>query len=309
VTGRPAGYDFRTYLTEVARIRSALPPTALAGPATGTFSWLSPLPALIARERLAQVTFHRYPLNRCVTNRASPLYPTVAHLLSLGSSRGLIRGIAPYTALAHRDRVRFRIDELNAVTCGGRPGVSDTFASALWTLDTQFWLARAGVDGVDVHIHPEAPANQLFALRRRAGRWVGSVRPQYYGLLMFTQAAPPGARLLHIDGSPPGRLRTWATLGRDRRIRVVLINAGLTGASTVSVAAPGPAAPATLERLEAPSARATDDVTLGGQSFGSQTFTGRLRGELRTSTVRAVGGSYPVRVPAASAAMLTIPTG
>jgi hypothetical protein len=310
VTGRSASYDFHTYLQEVARIRRALPRLAYAAPATGTLSWLSPLRALLANEPgLAEVTFHRYPLNRCVSNPDSPLYPTVAHLLSLTASEGLVRGVAPYVALAHRRRARFRVDELNAVTCGGKPGVSDTFAAALWTLDTQFWMARAGVDGVEVHIHPEAPANQLFAFRRRAGRWVGTVRPQYYGLLMFAQAAAPGSRLLRVAGPPPGQLRTWATLGPDNRIHVVLINASQTHATTVLVAPPGPAAPATLERLEAPSAHATGEVTLAGQTFGRETLTGRLRGRLRTRTVRAVRGAYRVRMPAASGALLTIVSG
>jgi hypothetical protein len=167
-------------------------------------------------------------------------------------------------------------------------------------------MARAGVDALDVHIHPEAPASQLFTFRRRGGRWLGSVRPQYYGLLMFAEAAPASARLLRIAGPAPGDLRVWATLGRDRRIRVVLINDSLTTVAMVLVRAPASAAPAALERLRAPSAYATGRVTLGGQSFGSETGTGMLGGAPRTPLLRPVRGAYRVRVPAASAAMVTI---
>jgi hypothetical protein len=203
-----------------------------------------------------------------------------------------------------------RVDELNAVTCGGQPGVSNTFAAALWTLDTQFSLAAAGADAVDVHVHPQAPANQLFTFTRRHGRWIGSVRPQYYGLLMFARAAAPGARLLRVVVPPPGRLRAWATLGRDGRTRVVLINDSFRGAIVVLVRGPagvGGAAAARLERLLAPGASVTGGVTLAGQSFGSQTTTGTLRGRLRASTVEPGKAGYRVRLPAASAAMLTIP--
>jgi hypothetical protein len=98
----------------------------------------------------------------------------------------------------------------------------------------------------------------------------------------------------------------WATLGRDRRIRVVLINDSLTTVAMVLVRAPASAAPAALERLRAPSAYATGRVTLGGQSFGSETGTGMLGGAPRTPLLRPVRGAYRVRVPAASAAMLTI---
>jgi hypothetical protein len=252
------------------------------------------------------VTYHRYPLNRCVRNPQSPLYPSVPHLLSRASSSGLVAGTAQWVALAHRHGEAFRVDELNAVTCGGMPGVSDTFASALWALDTAFWMVRTGVDGVDVHVHPEAPANQLFTFTRENGRWTGSVRPQYYGLLLFAQAAPPGARLLQLAGARPGALRAWATLGRDRRVRVVLINDSLTQAPTVLVAPPAPGGAATLERLRAPSPYSTAGVTLGGQSFGAQTATGSLRGRARVLSSPLVRGAYRVQMPAASAAILTI---
>ena len=98
-------------------------------------------------------------------------------------------------AIAHAQHRQLRVDELNSVACRGRSGVSDTFASALWATDALFSLARAGVDGVNVHTLPDA-AYELFAFSRHDGRWQAQVRPIYYGLQLFAQAAPPGARLL-----------------------------------------------------------------------------------------------------------------
>jgi hypothetical protein len=307
VTGRPRSYSFERYLTEVSRIRRVLPRMALAGPASGTLPWLSHLPALQSSEPgLRQVTFHRYPLNRCVHNPRSPLYPSVSHLLARGASAGLVGGLARWVAAAHSRGERFRVDELNAVTCGGMPGVSDTFASALWELDTDFWMLRTGVDGVDVHVHPEAPANQLFTFARRSGRWIGDVRPQYYGLLLFARAAPPGARLLRVSGYASGTLRTWATLGRDGRVRVVLINDSLRAARTVVVRPMTGFGAATIERLRAASAHATSGVSLGGVSFGSHTTTGELADRPRALRHRPGGGGNVLEMPAASAAMLTL---
>jgi hypothetical protein len=61
-----------------------------------------------------------------------------------------------------------------------------------------------------------------------------------------------------------------------------------------------------LERLRAPGATATTDVTLGGQTFGNETGTGELKGRLRSVRLKADRrGRYLVRLPAASAAMLT----
>jgi hypothetical protein len=51
---------------------------------------------------------------------------------------------------------------------------------------------------------------------------------------------------------------------------------------------------------------AKSGVTLGGQSFGAQTATGRLAGAAQPASVTPAGGEYLVRLPAASAAMLTL---
>lgn len=45
-------------------------------------------------------------------------------------------------ALAHSRGLPFPVDEMNAVTCAGTPGVSNTAASALWVLNAMFALAE-----------------------------------------------------------------------------------------------------------------------------------------------------------------------
>ena len=63
---------------------------------------------------------------------------------------------------------------------------------------------------------------------------------------------------------------------------------------------------AVLERLRAPSAAATDDVTLAGQTFGNETGTGKLKGKFRSVRLKPDRrGRYLVRLPASSAAMVT----
>jgi hypothetical protein len=46
-------------------------------------------------------------------------------------------------------------------------------------------------------------------------------------------------------------------------------------------------------------------VTLGGQTFGQETTTGRLPGPAQTQPVRQLLGWYSIEVPAASAALLS----
>jgi len=63
---------------------------------------------------------------------------------------------------------------------------------------------------------------------------------------------------------------------------------------------------AALERLQARSLTARSGVTLGGQSFGTQTATGMLAGLPSPLAVAPAGHDYVFRVPAASATMLTV---
>jgi hypothetical protein len=199
--------------------------------------------------------------------------------------------------------VQFRVDELNSATlagCLGRTGVSNTFASALWTVDALFNMANVGVDGVNVHTLPGA-GYELFTFRRTAAGWQAFVRPDYYGMLMFAQAFPAGGRLLPVR-DPAGPVKVWATLGTDGHTRVTLINKD-SQPHQVELQLPPSAAPAEIEWLRAPSASATSGVTLGGQSFGAETGTGVL-GPPHLQPAGDLFGSYSVELPADSAALL-----
>jgi len=301
-TGRPRGYDFSDFTQDFSRIVGSLPPISLAGPAVGAPDWAAQLgPFLAAEPKVGLATLHAYPLKKCSTTTNV----TAAQLLSESSSVGLADSLAPYAGVAHAHGVPLRIDEMNAISCGGERGVSDTFASALWSLDAMFAMASVGVDGVNFHTVPNA-VNELFAFKLVHGVWSGSVHPNYYGLMMFAQAAPAGARLLTLSGPTGGTLRTWATLAPDGHIRVVLINTNTARAQLVAVRIASARGSAALERLTAPAITAESGLSLGGQSFGSQTTTGLITGNPESDSVTPSAGSYLVRLPAASAAMLTL---
>jgi len=303
---RPPTYDFAGYAQDVAQIANRLRRFALAGPATGEASWLAGVPQLFAAvPRLKVVTYHRYPLLACFTQPGDPHYPSIPNLLSSDSARDLLQGVGDVISFAHRHGAIVRIDELNSVACAGQPGVSDTFASALWMLDTLFAMARAGVDGVNIHTLPGV-SYEPFVFRRIRGRWLATVRPDYYSLLMFERAASPGARMLALEQTASTDVRTRATITRDGEVHVVLINDSLTSGHIALIKPPAKAREAVLERLVAPSAAATNDVTLAGQTFGNETGTGTLKGKLKTVRVAPNRrGRYLIRLPASSAAMLT----
>src|SRR5438874_10492480 len=121
------------------------------------------------------------------------------------------------------------MNSASTASCIERPSAADTFSSALWALDTLFNLASIGVDGVNFHTLPKA-AYELFTFTQHGSTWHAFVHPDYYGMLMFGQAFPPGAQLLPTSltqgGAPISStpVKVWATHAADGTIRVTLIN-------------------------------------------------------------------------------------
>lgn len=305
VYSRPQTYTFGEYNRDFTRTARALAGgVPLAGPTFGGRAWMGDITRFLRDEpRIAIVTNHAYPLNRCWTQVGRPKYPTIPRLLSTYSSRADFASLGRYAALAHRRGLTFREDEVQSVACGGKRGVSDTFASALWALDSLFALARQGVDGVNLHTFPRA-AYSLFAFTREHGRWIGQVSPEYYGLLMFARAAPAGALLLRISQRGASGVRAWSARGVDGTVRLVLINDDVRASHTVSVRQPVRGATATETALRASSVAARSGVTLGGASLAG-TRTGRI-GALRVIPVlRGARGGYRIVLPAGSAALVT----
>jgi hypothetical protein len=247
------------------------------------------------------VTVHRYPLNHCTR-----VLPTIPRLMSPASSAGLAHSVARAASVAHTHGAQFRVDELNSASCRGQEGVSNTFASALWVLDTLFAMARVNVDGVNIHTLP-ASVYHPFALARTGHGWRGTVDPLYYGMLMFARAVPPGSRLLSISGVVAPQVRTWAARAPDGQTRIVLINEYHRDTKYVRLRIPGARASAKLMWLRAPSIAATSGITLGGQSFGATTSTGLLAGKQQLINVASINNTYVLKLPPASAAVLTLP--
>jgi hypothetical protein len=227
--------------------------------------------------------------------------------LSGTASHRLAQGVAPFVAEARAHGLPFLVTEFNSIACKGRRGVSDTFASALWGLDTLFELARVGVSGVDVHTRPDA-AYAPFRLVRAHGRPIAHVAPLYDALRLFGQLTPAGTRVAPVRVASRFRVRAWSLTdehGWRRRLRVVLIDEDprARGEVRLQLAARGPA---DLLRLDAPSLTAKTAPTLAGQTYG---LDARLHGRRRVERVGpdAGAGGYTVAFRRPGVAVITIP--
>jgi len=311
VRGRPHDYDVTAYLRDFAKLSAALRSAPLAGPASGGPKWMSQLNRILdAAPRVQLATLHRYPMQTCYIPPDQLRYPTIAHMLSPVASAGLADSIVPEVAVAHAHHVPLRIDEINTIGCGSAPRVGESFGSALWALDVLFQMARVGVTGINMHSYPGAPY-QLFTFTDVGGHWRAFVEPEYYGMLMFARAAPPGSRLLRITAHLGTNIRAWATRDTGGTVRVTVINVGARARTIrLDLAQTAGGAPrAALERLTAPSVGARTGVTLAGQSFGAQTTTGLLTGQARTPALTPRSGIYTVTIAPASAVMITVAHG
>ena len=283
-TGRlaPTLHDF-------SRVARSLPRATIAGPAAGSSLWMRRLslfvgpsrasvclPSTVTRSSAADPQVTQRSVNCCQTRRQKgsprPLSATRRRRMPTGST--------------------LRSDEINSIACGGQPGSAIRFGAALWALDTLFAMARVGIDGVNFHTEPGS-FNELFSVTDVPG-WEANVHPEYYGLMLFAQAAPPGARLLRLVGAARSRVHIWATRAADGELHIVLINKDPQRPRIVTLQIRSASGPATIETLRAPSAYATTGVTLGGQTFGTETTTGLLAGA-RTLTTLTPAVAIPTR--------------
>ncbi len=293
----PARYAeaFDTYARALARVAPNVP---LAGPATARplrdIAWERRLLAM-ERSRVAMITVHRYPLTACA-HRNARNFSTVTRVLSTRIAAGLGTVVAPALALARQAELPLRMTELNSVTCGGRRGVSNTFASALWAPDALFSLWKAGLAGANIHVRQGA-ANAAFWMSRHGLR----ARPLLYGLALFARVLGRRGQLAHLRvarSSPSVRL--WAVRSA-RRLRLLVLDKGPHPARLVlRVPSRGPAL---IQRLSAPSVSATSGVRLAGQTLAA---SGRWVGHRQTTDVTpGPGRRYRIRVPAYSAALIS----
>jgi hypothetical protein len=121
--------------------------------------------------------------------------------------------------------------------------------------------------------------------------------------MLFNRALGPQARLVRLHMTAPWSLNlsAWAVQIRRRILHVLLIDKG-SRAVQVHLRI-GTSAPASVQRLLAPSPYSRSGVTLNGQRLN---YAARWIGTRRTETVTAGPRGYAVVVPRRSAALLSV---
>jgi len=300
----PASYA-RTYVAFARALASAAPHVPLVAPALAVershLGWIS---TLLHRPHpgLGVISAHVYPYG--CAGPGHPLYPTVQKLLGENATSGMAKTIAPAVALAPKAGFSLRLTEINSVTCGGVKGVSNTFATALWAPDALFELMRAGVEGVNLHARVQSINDPFYFTRQGL-----QTHPLLYGLILFTRMLGAHARLVpvRLRSSRSLHLKVWAVREGEgtntlNTLNVLLINKGRRSA-LINLHLPARSG-ASVQRLLAPSASSSSDVTLAGQRLDEQA---EWQDKAQLETISPTARGYVLRVRGESAAMMTVP--
>jgi len=291
--------DYRHDFTSYARALRAADPGVTLGAPDITYplpDWMTAVSGL-GRLGPRYIAIHMYGSSICWAP-SSPLYPTIPRLL-IGSDMTRLQGIiAKGVEFAHSHGMQMRVTEMNSVSCGGNPGVADTFATSLWAPDALFTFMKGGVSGVNMHIRPST-VNAPFHFKN------GELepRPELYGLALFSQMTHGPATLLDstVTASSPLELKAWA-VRKGATTSVLLLNEG-TRAADATLKTYARSRPVTVRRLTAPRAGAKSGIRFGGQWIGSD---GRWHGHEVQSHASRTADGYRVNVPPYSAALITL---
>ncbi len=294
--GHRPRYSYEQYLAEYRRyksaVRAALPRVGFAGPdAAGATGWVERFAADEGHD-LRLLTHHYYREGQNPASTADKLLRPDAKLAAM---------LDRMRAASKSSGVPYRICETNSFSGGGRPGVSDTFAAALWALDYLCVLAWHGASGVNM----ETGINQLDFISSYSpigddqhGHYHAA--PEYYGMLAFAEACH-GERIAVSYDAGAANLTAYATLNANGTATLVIVNKDEGTDADVRIAAKSVATHARVQRLAAPSLDGKTDVTLGGAAVGQD---GQWRGSFEKA--RVIRGICRVHVPAASAAIVKL---
>lgn len=237
--------------------------------------------------------------------------------------------VATLADAARSHRHGFWLTETNSYYRGGRDGVSNTFASALWGLDYTLSAAFNGATGVcfqggprrsiessleghntgDRHAVEDNPLAKIEAAASNYSPIGGDLdtgfapRPLYYGLLCAQQLA--GGRFHALDqGKLQPGVRVYAT-SHDDGMRIVAINASQNEARKLGFAGLRAKAGVKAAPLRAPAIDARYALAFGE---GENALATGTAWSLRYRSMQAVGrdGTFDLALPAGSAILLHV---
>ncbi len=323
---RPPGWGFDDYLREwtgyAEAIAARVAGARFGGPDVNSASdWVTRFGNEIApelRTRLTTLTGHYYA-------EGPPNDPRVTTERLLAGNAKIAAGMAEIEAVTGAHELVYRMTEGNSCYRGGKPGMSNAFASALWAGDYMLQLASLGCAGVNLHggggsflsagLGDHTPGMDVAKTPQamKSGFYTPifsepdspvKAMPIFYGMLLANQFAG-GAMMkvdgLDVDGKVEGANATAYAARAGSGFKVALFNKDELKAVDVSLRTPAKVHRATAWRLQAPALDSTEGVTLAGAEIRAGQWSPRV-----VEPVAVRNGVARTRIPASSAALVMV---
>ncbi len=292
---RKENYDFKQFADEWQRfyqaIRERVSNAPFAGPDTAyNNDWLVPFANQFKHEAVF-LSQHYYA-------EGPPTDPSMTIERLLRPNPKLQDEFEGMNTTMQESGLPFRLAETNSCYQGGKQGVSDTFASALWSADLMYQLASAGGTGINFHgggygWYTPIAGNQEDGFL---------ARPIYYGMLLFAQAGAGHLVESKLEPQEQAPLLTAYGLRNDAgAVKVAAFNKNLDRGVRLTIDAGQQGRRVTALRLHAPRVDEATDTTLGGAPVGA----GGEWSTAREETLTVENGAAVMELPAASAALIT----
>ncbi|EPQ59016.1 hypothetical protein GLOTRDRAFT_70128 [Gloeophyllum trabeum ATCC 11539] len=251
---------------------------------------------------LKYITLQHYPQNNCFGSYQYQL----DYYLNHTNVQELAQWQAGGLAAATRPVV---MSEFNSASCGGIPGISDTFGAALWTADYALQMASVGYSAAYLHTREPGISYNLF--EAAPDGW--TTLPPYYALLLVSTAlgVANGTRVqdLALRDAAQAAYAVYdaaSASASDALRALVLFNYRNASGQAAGFAVPqgtfgSGARNVTVKTLRAPSANEAHDI-----AWGNATLRGVRDGRL-VPAAGAGAGEYSVDCGGAGGCTVSVP--
>ena len=281
--------DWENYLTAV---KKTAPDALFAGPDITPYNgdWIKWF-AVKENKNVMLIDGHYY-----VTGPASN--PSINYQDILATDTKLAPYLATLNSESSKYNLSYRVSECNSVWGGGKKGVSDIFASALWALDFMWNVAENKGQGINFHgggsffvYTPVADENGVFV-----------AQPEYYAMLAFKYGGT-GKTIIPVTTNDAGyNFSAHACTNADKTYSITLINKEAAKNFCFTVKLNNAASTIQVARLIAPAINSAKGITFAGSAVNADgTFIPAV-----TEQYTVTNQSFVVKIPAGSAAVITV---
>ncbi|KAF8883631.1 hypothetical protein CPB84DRAFT_1850908 [Gymnopilus junonius] len=295
-------------------------------------------------QELAFLAVERYPTDNCAVafpdsgDTFHDPQTTFPQFLTHNSAISTVQEYLNSTAFALQNGKRLLMFETNTASCGGFPGISDSFGAALWGLDYGLQMAAVNFGGALFHVGGQSAAYNALLVSSFVGFYffvvinaellydlpapptnqstflAWTVGPIYYSALVVAEALGPTntSQVLDLGANNANQYTPAYGIWENGALaRVVLINfaSDSSGQSDifVNLAMSDAQMPSQVQvkYLISPSVSDVANFTWAGQTFGD-TFSsdGRPVGQENVTSLPCSNGSCTIHVPAPGAAIV-----